>query len=65
MNTDQFEGNWHKLKGAAQKNWGDLTNDDLDRINGNREKLEGEIQAKYGKSKEEAKKEVNDFIDRH
>ncbi|WP_020210948.1 CsbD family protein [Gilvimarinus chinensis] len=63
MNNDQFEGNWHKVKGAAKEKWGDLTNDDIDRVNGNREKLEGEIQAKYGKSKEEAKKEVNDFID--
>ncbi|UTF59031.1 CsbD family protein [Gilvimarinus sp. DA14] len=63
MNQDQLEGNWHKLKGSAQAQWGKLTDDDLDRIEGNREKLEGEIQAKYGKSKEDAKKEVNDFID--
>lgn len=63
MNTDQFEGKWHQIKGSAKAKWGKLTNDDIDRIEGNREKLAGEIQAKYGKSKEEAKKEVDDFID--
>ncbi|MDO3381606.1 CsbD family protein [Gilvimarinus algae] len=63
MNSDQLEGNWHKVKGAVREKWGELTNDDIDRVNGNREQLEGEIQAKYGKSKEQVKKEVNDFID--
>ena len=63
MNSDQFEGKWHELKGGVKAQWGKLTNDDIDRIEGNQEKLAGEIQSKYGKSKEEAKKEVNDFID--
>lgn len=63
MNIDQFEGEWHKLKGSVKNQWGKLTDDDIERIEGNREKLIGEIQARYGKDKEEAKKEINDFID--
>lgn len=63
MNSDQFEGQWHQLKGGVKAQWGKLTDDEIDRAEGNREKLAGEIQAKYGKSKEEAKKEVNDYID--
>lgn len=63
MNSDQFEGQWHQLKGSLKSQWGKLTDDDIDRIEGNREKLVGKVQSEYGKSKEEAKKEVNDFID--
>lgn len=63
MNTDQIEGKWHQIKGSVRARWGKLTDDDLDRIAGNRELLLGEIQERYGKSKEEAKREVNEFID--
>ena len=34
MNKDTFEGKWKQVKGEAQKQWGDLTNDDMDIING-------------------------------
>lgn len=63
MNSDQFEGQWHQIKGSLRAQWGKLTDDDIDRIEGNREKLIGEIQSRYGKSKEDAKREVNDYID--
>lgn len=62
MNNDIFEGNWKQFKGQAQAKWGELTNDELDQAEGNREVLEGKIQEKYGKSKEEAKREVDDWI---
>ncbi len=63
MNNDQFEGQWHQFKGKLREKWGELTDDDIDRIAGRREQLAGEIQSRYGKSKEEAKREVDDFID--
>lgn len=63
MNKDQFEGQWHKLKGTLRAKWGELTDDDIDRIEGNREKFVGEIQSRYGKTKEEAEKEVDDFME--
>ncbi|WHQ83227.1 CsbD family protein [Tritonibacter mobilis] len=50
------------MKGNAQAKWGELTDDELDEIDGNREALEGKIQAKYGKSKEEAKREVDEWM---
>lgn len=61
MNKDIFEGKWKQVKGEAQKQWGDLTNDDIDTINGQKEKLVGVIQERYGKSKEEAEDEVARF----
>tara|TARA_B110000908_G_C10213063_1_gene431298 strand:+ start:522 stop:731 length:210 start_codon:yes stop_codon:yes gene_type:complete len=58
-NSRQLEA----IQGQAQQKWGELTDDELDAAEGNREELEGKIQAKYGKIKEEAKKEVDDFIE--
>lgn len=64
MNCDQIEGNWKSVKGKAQQQWGDLTNDELDKVEGKQTELEGLIQQRYGKSREEAKKEVHDWADR-
>lgn len=61
MNWDQIQGNWKQVKGAAQRQWGKLTEDDLDRIEGNREQLIGKIQEHYGKSREEADREIDDW----
>lgn len=63
MDTDTIEGNWKKIKGKAKENWGELTDDDLDVAEGKKDYLIGKIQAKYGKSKEEAQKEVDDFFE--
>ncbi|GGE19636.1 UPF0337 protein [Primorskyibacter flagellatus] len=65
MNWDQIEGNWKQFKGEAQTQWGKLTNDDLDVVQGNRQKLEGKLQERYGYAKDEAKREVDDFMARH
>ncbi|MDN6196046.1 MAG: CsbD family protein [Atopostipes suicloacalis] len=58
MNEDIFEGKWEQAKGTIQKKWGKLTDDDLDVIKGDSKKLVGKLQEKYGMSKEEAQKEV-------
>ena len=34
MNWDIIQGKWTQLKGQAQEKWGELTNDDLDKIEG-------------------------------
>ncbi len=61
MNWDSIQGNWKQLKGKAHQKWGKITNDDLDVIAGKREELEGKLQKAYGYSKEQAKKEVDEF----
>lgn len=63
MNEDIFQGKWKQLKGDVQKKWGKLTNDDLDRIEGNREKMVGTLQERYGLKKEEAKRELDAYLD--
>ncbi len=62
MNWDQVEGNWKQFQGKIQKQWGNLTDDDLDRVKGSQQELEGVIQERYGKSREEAKKMVDDWM---
>jgi uncharacterized protein YjbJ (UPF0337 family) len=65
MNRDTMEGNWKQLKGKAKAQWGKLTDDDLDVAAGRAEELAGRIQERYGKSKEEARKEVDAFEREH
>jgi len=61
MNWDQIEGKWKQMKGSVKKQWGKLTDDDLDVIAGNQEQLAGRIQERYGITKEEAAKQVRDW----
>ncbi len=61
MNKDQWQGKWKQLTGQVKKQWGQLTDDDLDQINGDRERLEGKIQERYGIEKDEARRQVEDF----
>jgi uncharacterized protein YjbJ (UPF0337 family) len=65
MNKDVFEGNWKQLRGKIKESWGWLTDDDLDKIGGQYEQLSGRIQEHYGWGKEEAERELDDFIQRH
>lgn len=58
MDKDIFKGKWEQLKGNVQKEWGKLTDDDLDKIKGDSKVLIGKLQEKYGMTKDEAKKEV-------
>jgi len=62
MNADTFKGQWKQLRGKIQQKWGDLTNDDLDRIQGSQTEFEGLLQERYGYTKERARQEVNDFF---
>lgn len=62
MNKDQLAGNWKQLKGRAREQWGKLTDDKLDEAEGRREVLVGQVQEAYGRSREEARREVDDWI---
>jgi uncharacterized protein YjbJ (UPF0337 family) len=64
MNWDEIQANWMKFKGEIKERWGRLTDDELDIINGRREQLAGEIQRKYSITREEADREIEDFLAR-
>jgi len=65
MNWDQIQGKWKEMSGNVKAKWADMTDDEIAEIDGNREALEGKIQAKYGKTKEEAKSEVDEFLNQN
>lgn len=62
MNWDQVEGSWKQLKGKAQANWGDITDQEWHSAEGRRENLVGLLQEKYGHAKEMAEREVDDWL---
>jgi uncharacterized protein YjbJ (UPF0337 family) len=61
MNWDQIAGMWKQTKGKVKEQWGRLTDDDLDMIAGKRDQLLGKLQQKYGWSKEQAERELNQW----
>jgi len=65
MNWDTVKGNWKQMTGKVKEEWGDLTDDDLTEAAGERDQLVGKIQAKYGIAKEEAEKQVDNFVSKH
>jgi len=59
MNQIWAKGKWNEWKGKAKEQWGDLTNDQLDRIEGQRDQLIGVIQQQYGRTREDVEREVD------
>lgn len=62
MNWDQIEGTWKQYMGKAKETWGDLTDDEFDRVAGKRDQMVGLVQKKYGRAKNEAEREVDDWF---
>ncbi len=62
MNWDQVSGNWQQFKGKVREKWGDLTEDEVARLEGNRDQLVGRIQERYGIARDEAERQVSDWL---
>jgi len=61
-NWEQVAGKWKQVRGEAKKKWGRLTDNELMQINGDREILAGKIQEKYGIAKEDAHKQIDEWV---
>ena len=59
MNEDILEGKWKQVRGKAKEWWGELTDDDLDKVEGKSDRLVGLLQEKYGYTRQKAEEEVN------
>ena len=64
MNNDRLQGKWQQLKGNVKEQWGDLTDDDITKLDGKTDSLVGTIQERYGHAKEKVAKDVNDWLDK-
>jgi len=62
MNWNEVKGEWKQWSGEVRKQWGELTDDEIQQAEGHREKLEGLIQQRYGVASEEAKKQVDNWL---
>jgi uncharacterized protein YjbJ (UPF0337 family) len=56
---DKIEGRWNEFKGNVRKQWGKLTDDDVEQIKGNRDVLAGRLQQRYGLAKEEINQQID------
>jgi uncharacterized protein YjbJ (UPF0337 family) len=56
----KWEGRWDQLKGRVKKLWGDITDDDLKRVEGNYDRMLGLLEEKTGKTREEIEKRLNE-----
>jgi uncharacterized protein YjbJ (UPF0337 family) len=65
MADDVLKGRWRQLKGEIKTRWAKLTDDDLMNVEGSFDKLVGRIQERYGYAKDDAKREVDEFLMRH
>lgn len=55
----KWEGRWDQLKGRVREVWGELTNDDLDRLQGDYEQVVGLIKERTGQTREQIEKQLN------
>jgi uncharacterized protein YjbJ (UPF0337 family) len=62
MNEDILKGKWRQIKGEVKSRWGKLTDDDMDVVAGDAEKLIGRVQERYGYQRDQAQREVDDFV---
>jgi len=51
-----------QLKGKFREQWGKLTDDDLDVVAGKRDQLLGKLQEKYGHTREQAEKDLDEHL---
>lgn len=55
----QITGQWKLFAGEAKRKWGELTDDELAKVNGDRKSLVNIVQKRYGIAKKEAEKQVD------
>ena len=60
---DQIAGAWKQVRGEVRKEWGKLTEDDLEQIKGERTLLVGKIQQRYAIAVEEANHQIDQWSD--
>lgn len=64
MNDDKLLGKWEQLKGEVKQQWGELTDDDVTKLDGKTDSLIGKIHERYGHAKEVIAREVGEWIDK-
>lgn len=61
MNWDIVQGNWAQMKGHLKEAWGNVTDDDLQKLDGKKDQVSGLLQERYGWAKEETDKKLDEW----
>jgi uncharacterized protein YjbJ (UPF0337 family) len=64
MNENKFKGKWLEIKGDIQKNWGKLTDNELEKTKGDIKSIRGLIQQRYGDAEEKSSKKLENIFKR-
>ncbi len=59
MNPDILQGKWKQVRGQFKVWYGKLTDDELEKTKGRIDQLVGLLQEKYGYTRQQAEKEIN------
>jgi uncharacterized protein YjbJ (UPF0337 family) len=61
---EEMRGNWRFLRIKVQQQWDKLSNADMDFIQGRQDRLAQRLSERYGFSKEQADKQIEDWYGR-
>lgn len=62
MNRQELEGKWDQVKGRLQERWGQLTDEELQRVRGDATALVGVIEEKTGESRREVEAYLEEVL---
>jgi uncharacterized protein YjbJ (UPF0337 family) len=62
MNWDRIQGEWKQLTSQVKTKWAKLTDDDLSMMGAKKDELVGKIQERYGLLRDEAEKQVDEWM---
>jgi uncharacterized protein YjbJ (UPF0337 family) len=64
MNWTEIEGRWTEFRGQVKSKWAKLSDDDVTKLEGKRDRLIGSIQSRYGIAREQAERQIEEWVAR-
>jgi uncharacterized protein YjbJ (UPF0337 family) len=62
FNENSIKGKWLEVKGEIQKNWGKLTDDELERTKGDLKTIKGLGQQRYGRTQDNYENKIDEIF---
>src|SRR5690606_18851538 len=61
---EEMSGTWNDIKGRVKKEWGDITDNELNQVEGNIDRLVGLVQKKTGMARTEIEKTLRSWSEK-
>jgi uncharacterized protein YjbJ (UPF0337 family) len=62
MNWDRIQGEWTKISSQVKQQWAKLTDEDMKAVGEKKDALVGAIQQRYGVIRDEAERQVDEWM---